>query len=165
MKSPFADSSILIIDEDWFTNNLMAAVLMEFETGQIKRAGSYEEARDIINSEDIDCIICDWLQSRRHGLDLIKYVRRSKRKDRWKVPIVLYTGYTEFDKVLEARDAGVHEIVAKPITPGAVMRKLFSAMNSERNFVRSESYSGPDRRRRNVAWKGPNRRVKGPIAA
>ena len=158
MDSPFADNSILIIDEDWFTNNLMKAVLEAFETGQIRRAGSYEEAREIINSEDIDCIVCDWLQSRRDGLDLVRYVRRSKRKDRWKVPIVLYTGFTEFDKIVEARDAGVHEIVAKPISPGAVMRKVFSAMHSKRAFIQSKSYTGPDRRRRSVPWDGPNRR-------
>jgi len=47
-----------------------------------------------------------------------------------------------------ARDAGVTEFCAKPVTAAEMIRKVAAVIDHPRHFVRSETYFGPDRRRR-----------------
>ena len=59
----------------------------------------------------------------------------------------------------EAREAGVNEFLAKPLTARGVIERLHQAVENPRPYVRSDDYFGPDRRRRNDAnYKGPFRR-------
>ena len=61
--------------------------------------------------------------------------------------------------MLEARDAGVTEFLVKPVSAKALVDRLRTVIERQRMFVRAESYTGPDRRRRTTAgYKGPLRR-------
>jgi hypothetical protein len=61
--------------------------------------------------------------------------------------------------VNEARDAGVTEFLAKPLTARGVVERLHQAIDNKRPFIRSLSYFGPDRRRRaDALFQGPWRR-------
>ena len=72
----------------------------------------------------------------------------------------MMTGHTDRRRVLEARDAGVNEFVAKPLTARALIDRLRSVIDNERGWVKSNSYTGPDRRRKaNPAYPGPFRRI------
>jgi hypothetical protein len=58
-----------------------------------------------------------------------------------------------------ARDAGVTEFLAKPITAHDLFSRIAEIVERPRGFVRCESYFGPDRRRRMVDdYAGPWRR-------
>jgi predicted metal-binding transcription factor (methanogenesis marker protein 9) len=69
------------------------------------------------------------------------------------------TAYAEKSRVEAARDAGVTEFCAKPVTAVELYRKVCSVINSPRSFVRTKMYFGPDRRRRSKAFSGEERRV------
>jgi DNA-binding response OmpR family regulator len=70
------------------------------------------------------------------------------------------TGHSEKSRVVEARDAGVTEFVAKPLTARSVLERLQAVIYRPRPFVRSAGYFGPDRRRRDeIAYNGPWRRA------
>jgi two-component system, chemotaxis family, chemotaxis protein CheY len=59
----------------------------------------------------------------------------------------------------EARDAGVNEFLAKPLTARGVIERIHQVVENPRPFVRSDDYFGPDRRRRaDPAYRGPKRR-------
>jgi two-component system chemotaxis response regulator CheY len=63
--------------------------------------------------------------------------------------------------VHEARDAGVNEFLAKPLSARAVLERLHRAIGQSQAFVRREGYVGPDRRRRRHAegqFLGPPKR-------
>ena len=60
----------------------------------------------------------------------------------------------------EARDAGVNEFMAKPITARGVLERLALVIDHPRPFIRSDDYFGPDRRRRHdPKYAGPWRRA------
>jgi DNA-binding response OmpR family regulator len=62
-------------------------------------------------------------------------------------------------RVVEARDAGVTEFIAKPLSARTLLNRLNAVIYHPRAFVRTPSYFGPDRRRRaDPAHKGPWRR-------
>ena len=60
---------------------------------------------------------------------------------------------------MAARDAGIREFLAKPVSPRNVYARLVSALNSDRSFVRVDDYFGPDRRRRDVLFSGESKRA------
>src|SRR6201996_9414720 len=77
------------------------------------------------------------------------------------LPIVMMTGHSEKSRVVEARDAGVTEFIAKPLTAKSVLERLQAVIYRPRPFVRTNDYFGPDRRRRDdPAHGGPWRRAK-----
>jgi two-component system chemotaxis response regulator CheY len=71
----------------------------------------------------------------------------------------MITGHLTVRRIAEARDAGVNEFVAKPITARSVLDRLQLIIDHPRPFVRTDDFFGPDRRRRNdPAYDGPLRR-------
>jgi DNA-binding response OmpR family regulator len=75
------------------------------------------------------------------------------------VPIIMITGHTEKYRVEEARDAGVTEFLAKPITAHNLFARIAEIVERPRAFVRCTDYFGPDRRRRPAEdYAGPWRR-------
>jgi len=70
----------------------------------------------------------------------------------------MLTGHTELSRVMEARDAGVHEFLAKLISAKGLYSRIRSIIEHPRPFVRTSTYFGPDRRRRQIEWKGKERR-------
>ena len=73
--------------------------------------------------------------------------------------IVMLTAYAEKSKVEQARDSGVTEFCAKPVTATELYRKVCAVINTPRSFIRTSVYFGPDRRRRkDDNYKGNERR-------
>ena len=75
------------------------------------------------------------------------------------VPIVMLTGHTELVKVIEARDSGVHEFLAKPISARSLYARIRIIIEKPREFIKTKSYFGPDRRRNDAEYKGSVRRA------
>jgi hypothetical protein len=62
-------------------------------------------------------------------------------------------------RVAEARDAGVNEFLAKPVTARGVIHRINLIVEHPRPYIRCETYFGPDRRRRqDPGFDGPWRR-------
>jgi hypothetical protein len=71
----------------------------------------------------------------------------------------MLSGHSEKRRVMEARDAGVTEFLAKPIAAKALYERILSVVLSPRPFIQTKNYFGPDRRRNvNSNYQGPERR-------
>jgi len=109
-----------------------------------------------------DVILLDWMMDGMTGLDFVKMVRTSSASANPFVPIIMLTGYTQVDHVRAARDAGVNEFLAKPVSVKAVMTRLTAVIEHPRSYVRTKVYFGPCRRRRgHEEYRGPERRTAG----
>jgi two-component system, chemotaxis family, chemotaxis protein CheY len=74
----------------------------------------------------------------------------------------MLTGHSEKNRVLRARDAGITEFLAKPISATALYERILTLVANPRPFIRTKSYFGPDRRRNaGVNYLGPERRKGG----
>jgi DNA-binding response OmpR family regulator len=78
------------------------------------------------------------------------------------VPIIMLSGHSEKKRVVSARDAGVTEFLAKPISAKALYQRILNIVVSPRSFIKTRTYFGPDRRRNtNLTYVGPERRKGG----
>jgi DNA-binding response OmpR family regulator len=69
------------------------------------------------------------------------------------------TGFSEKRRVFQARDAGVTEFLVKPFNARDLYRRIAQLIERPRQFVRSEDFFGPDRRRgSSETYTGPLRR-------
>ena len=63
-------------------------------------------------------------------------------------PIVVVTANTELRHVCYARDNGMTEFLAKPISAKTIYSRLCSVIENPRAFIRVGKFFGLDRRRR-----------------
>ena len=64
----------------------------------------------------------------------------------------------ELQRIKDARDAGVNQFIKKPMSPKVLGMRIEALMATPQAFVATEAYAGPDRRRRDAAPPGPERR-------
>jgi CheY-like chemotaxis protein len=151
---------VLIVDDNHHMINIVKTLLRGFGVKTFLEARDAAEAFDIFKSEVVDLIIVDFLMDLLDGTDFIRLVRTADDSPNPYVPIIMLTAYSERSRVMAARDAGVTEFCAKPVTSVELYRKLGALINSPRPFIRAANYFGPDRRRRNdPRYQGPERRA------
>ena len=93
------------------------------------------------------------------GLEFVRLLRTATNSPNPFVPVIMLTAHTETKRVMEARDAGITEFLAKPISAQQLGSRIRAVIEHPRPFVRAESYIGPDRRRRqDPDFEGPDRR-------
>lgn len=150
---------ILLIDDNANMRSIIAAILDGVGIKDIRQAKDGEDGLAILREWPIDIAIVDYQMSPMDGLEFTRKVRKSTNGLNNQMPIIMVTGYADRVRVLEARDAGVTELVVKPVTANAVLSRLSEVIYKPRAFARTETYFGPDRRRRTDAnYKGPMRR-------
>ena len=151
--------SVLIVDDNQNMRELIRAILQAFGIVNIYDGRDGEHGITKIRDFSIDLVITDWVMEPQDGLDLIKWVRTSPDCPDNFLPIIMVTGHTEKARIVEARDAGINEFVAKPVSAKSLYRRLVSVIEHPRQFVRTKTYFGPDRRRKVQPFEGPNRRT------
>jgi len=96
------------------------------------------------------------------GLELAQMIRQPGANANPFVPIIMLTGHSEKKRVVSARDAGITEFMAKPISAKALYQRILNVVANPRPFIKTKNYFGPDRRRNVTAnYVGPERRKGG----
>src|SRR5262249_38358435 len=138
---------------------LLRRLLSKLGVNRIHEYADASEALDEISARKPNLIFSDLSMERMNGIEFTRSVRRRASESECSIPIVMVTGHTEKRHIEEARDAGVSEILAKPITVAGLTQRIEEILFRPRPFVRSANYVGPCRRRRqNPIYPGPWRR-------
>ena len=147
------------MDDNVHMLNIVKTVLRGFGAVYVFEAKSPEEALYRLRHDSIDIVVLDYLMGDSDGIAFLKQLRRETDSPAPFVPVIMLTAHSERARVEAARDAGVTEFCAKPVTAAEMIRKVAAVIDHPRHFVRSESYFGPDRRRRaDPRYTGPERR-------
>ena len=157
--------NFLVVDDNKHMRALVKSILHALGVKNILEAGDGADAFKELRHFPADMIICDWNMSPLDGLDFVRLVRTGGDSPNPHVPIIMLTGHTEMNRVLEARDSGVHEFLAKPISARSIYSRIRAIIERPRDFVRTAMYFGPDRRRKaSPTYNGPERRKANPDA-
>lgn len=159
MSYDFSRLSILVADDEQFILSLTRSLLNGFGVADVRIVEDSNLILDHLASGDIDILMVDWDMEPMTGIELTRHLRLDPNSPNRYLPIIIMTGHTELPLVLEARDAGVTEFLAKPMTVRSLYQRLVSVIERPRPFVRSSDYFGPDRRRfADPDYAGPERR-------
>lgn len=152
---------VLVVDDNLHMCNITKTILRGFGVREIFDASSAAAAFEFVRQNNVDIILTDYAMEPVDGCKLTRLLRTAEDSPNHYVPIIMLTAYAEKSRVEAARDAGVTEFCAKPITATDLYRKVCSVVNTPRSFVRTSLYFGPDRRRRKAGpYMGEERREK-----
>ena len=140
--------NVLIIDDSKHMRTLMRSLLNAFGVGFIQEAADGREGFIRLCQQGFDLVLCDLVMEPVDGMAFIERVRRGKDSPDPFIPIIAVTGFTEQFRIMTARDAGVNEVLAKPISAKEIATRVTAVIENPRPFVRTKTYFGPDRRRR-----------------
>ncbi|MGJ3230536.1 MAG: response regulator [Oceanicaulis sp.] len=155
---------IAVVDDNAAMRGIVRTVLASLGCENVHEAADAQSAFALLQGEPIDILILDWKMKPVDGLALVKKIRDPEQSPIPFLPIIMLTAYGEPSKVREARDAGVTEFMIKPFSAEALYRRLAAIINRPRPFVRTKAFFGPDRRRLEAAYDGPERREEAPIS-
>ncbi len=151
--------NVLIVDDNLHMRFLVRMILKSLGVREILEAEDGDAAIRTLHNFDADIVICDWNMEPVDGIELTKKIRTSDDSPNAYVPIIMLTGHTEISRVVTARDAGVNEFLAKPVSASKIYQRIKVILDNPRQYVRTPTYFGPDRRRRqDPAYVGEERR-------
>ena len=113
---------ILIVDDAPSMRSLLVAIVKNFGIKNISEAGDGAAALQVLNSKDIDLIVCDWEMPKMDGLELFKGVRENE--DFVNIPFILVTSMSEVNKVKVAIKQGVKHYIVKPFKPDTILSEI-----------------------------------------
>ena len=154
--------NFLVVDDNKHMRNLVKSILGALGVRTIMEAADGADALKELRHFAADIIILDWNMDPLDGLDLTRMIRQPNDSANPFVPIIMLTGHTEMKRVIEARDSGINEFLAKPVSAKRLYERIKSVIEKPRSFIEVKgmtAYFGPDRRRRPMPGnKGPERR-------
>lgn len=158
--SDLSGIGILIVEDSQAMMRLVGSVLKSMGVKRIYTAPEGERGFRVFQSEKPDIVITDWLMDNgMDGITFMQKVRQDKLSVDRTVPIIMMSGYSARKRVIQARDAGVTEFLAKPFTAEELGKRITYVVERPRDFIECDTFVGPDRRRRvDPYYKGPSRR-------
>lgn len=149
----------LVIDDNAHMRRIVRTLLHGFGAREVYEAEDGAAGLEAFTHYMPDIVITDWAMPIFDGLELTSMIRQPGANANPYVAIIMLTGHSEKKRVLEARDAGVTEFLAKPISAKALYQRILNVVVNPRPFIKTKTFFGPDRRRNHSSsYVGPERR-------
>jgi Response regulator containing CheY-like receiver domain and AraC-type DNA-binding domain len=139
----------ILVEDNLPMRTLLRSLVHALGVHDVYEAANGDRALEIFMDRGADLILTDLSMQPMDGIALTKAIRNAQTSPNPYVPIIMVTGHTERHRVEAARDAGVTEFLAKPITMQNLLLRITEVVERPRAFIRCDGYFGPDRRRRN----------------
>lgn len=154
---------ILLVDDNHHMRVLLGEILRAIGVKEIFEASDGAEGLQMMRNHPIDIVMTDLSMQPLDGIDFVRLLRNSPDSPNQMAPVIMITGHSTMQRVNEAREAGVNEFLAKPLTARGVIERISQVIEHPRPYMRTSDYFGPDRRRRaDPAYSGPLRRSGDP---
>jgi len=160
MSGSFERVRVLIVEDNAHMSTILRKVLQGFGVRTVIEVRDAADAFESMRSSNPDVALVDYALGDVDGLEFTRLVRTASDSPNKYLPIIMVTGHTDRTRIMEAINAGVNEYLAKPVRPVDLYNRMVSLIERPRRFIKSGSYFGPDRRRRNdPRYPGPFRRA------
>lgn len=147
---------VMVVDDNEFMLKLMRVILASMGVRNPRYFVDPMAALMDIPKLQPDLVITDLLMQPMDGNALTTAIRQEAPPVCY-TPIFVLSGYTDRAHVLEASAAGANVVLAKPISAETLYARIVSVVENAPNFVRTESYFGPERRTESRAVSAANR--------
>ena len=113
--------SILVVDDDEFSRNLVGRVL-EQEDYEVLFAGSGTEALNLLRKIRPSLILMDYMLPEQDGIEITQRLKQSEGFAA--IPVIMLTGQTSRATVIRSLAAGAVDFVTKPIKRNVLLAKI-----------------------------------------
>lgn len=123
----------LIVDDDKFSRTLIRKTLGQFGVRKVLETDSAIGALKILKDPEkrVDILLLDQIMPGITGIELARLIRRGEEGiTRTNIPIIMVTGVTDKEVVMDAKRVGVQEYIVKPISPATMQQRLTKAIQA-----------------------------------
>ena len=115
---------ILVVEDDEISRELLTDAVKSFGYS-VFEACDGKQAVSIIEKEGINLVISDWVMPGMNGIELCRWIRAQDFP--WYVYIILLTGKSRTEDVIEGLSAGADEFLVKPFDPVELQVRIRTA--------------------------------------
>jgi len=150
----------LVCDDNAHMRRILRTLLHSFGAREVYEAEDGATALEMYSHYVPDIVIADWAMPIFDGLELVQMIRNPDSCSNAYIPIIMLTGHSEKEKVIQARNYGVTEFLCKPISAKSLYDRIFNIVMNPRPYIKTAGFFGPDRRRfENPNYTGIERRA------
>ena len=131
----------LVCDDNPHMRRILRTLLHSFGAREVYEAEDGATALEMYTHYVPDIVITDWSMPIFDGLELAQMIRQPESKGNPFAPIIMLTGHSEKRRVTVARDAGVTEFLAKPISAKALYQRILNVVANPRPSSRPRPIS------------------------
>ena len=139
--------SVLIVDANPLLRTVFRQTLRELGATNVEAASNPDDGFKRFNDRNPDIVLIDW-GPHCDGMALLDMIRHAPDSANRYVPVIITSAHTGSTHVITARDHGMSEFLAKPVSAKTLYQRIARIAREDRVFVRSGRFFGPDRRRR-----------------
>ncbi|WP_135079801.1 response regulator [Terasakiella sp. SH-1] len=140
--------SVLVVERDRFAANLIQTILHTFGITKLHFAFHSDEVLEFLSLQQPNLIITEYKLKGCDTIDMVRQIRSASFEPYQHANILMITGIADLQTVKEARDAGITEFLAKPVTGYNLYNRICSMIAHPRPFTDCPVFKGPERRRR-----------------
>ena len=122
--TPYAKLVTLVVDDHETMALIIKSLLQQIGFDYITTAEDGVIALDRLTKKKFDLVISDWNMPNMDGLELLKLVRNSPLPGLRTIPFILLTAGTKAENIIAAKEAGVSNYIAKPVTLNVLKDKI-----------------------------------------
>ncbi len=116
------DLRILVVDDFSTMRRVIKKILKGIGMENIVEADNGKKAWNILNSEKIDLIICDWNMPNMKGVDLLEKIRSDEKLV--DLPFIMVTAEGKKKFISEATQKGVTSYITKPFSADELIQTI-----------------------------------------
>ena len=114
-------ANILVVEDEPAIQELVAMNLEQAGFG-VRRAGSGEQAIDLVRAELPDLVVLDWMLPGISGLEVARKLRADRRTA--ELPIIVLTARAEEHDKLTGLEGGADDYMVKPFSPKELVARI-----------------------------------------
>ena len=156
-ENGFEKLKVVIIDDNKHMRQLLHAMLSAFGIKHVYESANGRTGLASVQAVKPDFVLTDFAMYPVNGVELVRMVRSLHGPIAW-VPIIMVTGHRERHYIETARDAGITELLCKPVSPRDLYARIVEVVERPRAFVKSQVFIGPCRRRKKLHGEHHKRR-------
>lgn len=162
-KKDFADLRVLLVGGKPHAVQTLRTVLTALGLRHVIAVADGPAAIAHLENQAVAAVFCDETTARIDGIEFAVAARRAQGIINPMVPIFLVCASPRRRDIVTARDVGVTDVIVRPFSASTVARKLRTALEAPRPFIKAGAFFGPDRRvEHRPPYKGSERRTRTP---
>lgn len=142
----FQKLRVLVVEDSGEMRRLVVALLQTMRVGCILEARDGKRGLEVFQTDKPDLIITDGSMQPMDGYEMTRLIRQSGN-GQGDLPILMISGHLNRDIVDHARDQGVTDYLAKPLSADVLYQAILRAVSIPLHIVETPTFRGPSPRR------------------
>jgi CheY-like chemotaxis protein len=133
-----SDLDVVVVDDSKPIQTILRTILNGVRVSRVRTFDSALAAYEAMVVEPPNLLFTDWCMPGTDGLQLVRRMRSPRAGALSTVPAVLITGHATRDLIQQSIDSGIHFVLAKPLSPANVTKRIEAVIADHRQFVLDE---------------------------